>query len=76
MAVGTPFARGHAQRHRLADIADQLGVRLVVDRLQRVDDATRTAVTASDERLTYDALIVAVGAASEPAFERVTNRRH
>ena len=72
MAVGTPFGRGHAQRHRLAEIADQLGVRLVVDRLQGVDDAARTAVTASGERLRYDALIVAVGAASEPAFERVT----
>ena len=51
MAVGTPFGRGHAQRHRLAEIADQLGVRLVVDRLQGVDDAARTAVTASGERL-------------------------
>ncbi len=66
MAVGAPFGRGHARRHRLADIADQLDVRLVFDRLQRVDDAARTAVTVSDERLTYDALIVAVGAPPSP----------
>ncbi|MGI8624146.1 MAG: FAD-dependent oxidoreductase [Solirubrobacteraceae bacterium] len=71
MAVGMPFGRGHARRHRLADIADQLGARLIVDRLQQVDGAARTAVTANDERLSYDALVVAVGAASEPAFERV-----
>ena len=29
MAVAAPFARGHAQRHRLADIANRLQVRLV-----------------------------------------------
>lgn len=72
MAVGTPFGRGHARRHQLADIANQLGIRLVVDRLQRLDREAHTAVTASEERITYDALVVAIGAASEPAFERVT----
>lgn len=71
MAVAQPFARGHAQRHRLGDIADQLGARLVVGRLARVDDAARTVITESGETLTYDALVVAVGAASEPAFEHV-----
>lgn len=72
MAVATPFARGHAQRHQLTDIAHDLGVRLVADRLQSVDDAARTVVTANGETLTYDALIIAVGAVSEPAFEEVT----
>lgn len=72
MAVGTPFGRGHAQRHRLADIADDLGARLVVDRLQRVDGDAHTAVTGGGDKLTYDALIVAVGATSEPALPRVT----
>lgn len=72
MAVGTPFGRGHAQRHRLADIANQLEMRLVVDRVQRVDDPARTAVTANGDTLSYDALVVAVGAGSEPAFEPVT----
>jgi sulfide:quinone oxidoreductase len=72
MAVETPFGRGQAQRHRLADIADQLGAHLVVDRLQQVDAQAGTAVTAKSERIPYDALVVAVGAASEPAFERVT----
>jgi sulfide:quinone oxidoreductase len=70
MAVAEPFARGHAQRHRLAEIANDLGVRLVHDRLERVDDGTRTAVTAEGEELPYDGLVVAIGAASEPAFER------
>ena len=70
MAVAAPFARGHAQRHRLADIASRLQVRLVADGLERVDDPSRSAITAAGDTLTYDALVVAVGAASEPAFAR------
>jgi sulfide:quinone oxidoreductase len=70
MAVAEPFARGHAQRHGLAEIARDLGVRLVHDRLERVDDGIRTAITVGGETLTYDALVVAIGAASEPAFKR------
>jgi hypothetical protein len=39
--------------------------------LASVDADARTAVTAAGERLYYDALLVAVGAGSEPAFRRV-----
>ena len=70
MAVAAPFGRGHAQRHRLDVIAHDLGARLARGSLAEVDDRTRTAVTSSGERLSYDALVVAVGAGSEPAFER------
>ena len=70
MAVAEPFARGHAQHHRMAEIAQDLGVRLLRDRLEQVDDGARTATTAEGDTLAYDALVVAVGAASEPAFER------
>ncbi len=68
MAVAKPFGRGNARRHRMADIADQLGFALRVDSLARVDDSSRSVVTAAGETLGYDALIVAVGAESEPAF--------
>ena len=70
MAVAEPFARGHAQRHRLAAIAQDLGARLVRGSLADVDDRTRTATTSTGERLSYDALVVAIGARSEPALER------
>jgi sulfide:quinone oxidoreductase len=70
MAVAEPFARGHPQRHRLAEIAADLGARLVQDRLERVDDQARTAVTAGDETLEYDALVVAIGAGAEPVYRR------
>jgi len=70
MAVAEPFARGHAVRHALADIARDLGVELVHGALTEVDAESRVAVTATGERLSYDALLVAVGARSEAAFRR------
>jgi sulfide:quinone oxidoreductase len=70
MAVGEPFSRGHAQRHRLDAIARHLGARLIRGSLAEVDDGARVAVTADGERLSYDALVVAIGAESEPALTR------
>ena len=70
MAVAEPFARGHAQRVSLARIAEDVGAELRHGALTEVDDAGRVAVTADGERLAYDALVVAVGARSEPAFTR------
>ena len=72
MAVAEPFARGHAQRHRLDAIAQDLGARLVRGSLADVDDRTRTATTSAGERLSYDALVVAIGARSELALERAS----
>src|SRR5687768_6404384 len=68
MAVGEPFSRGHAQRHRLDAIARHLGARLIRGSLAHVDDRARVAVTGDGERLSYDALVVAIGAESEPAL--------
>lgn len=70
MAVGEPFGRGHAAHHRLQDIARDLGVGLVRGALAEVDGEAHAAVTAAGDRLSYDALLVAVGARSEPALRR------
>jgi sulfide:quinone oxidoreductase len=70
MAVAEPFGRGRAQRHRIDVIAKDLGAALISGSLAEVDDPTRTAVTSSGERLPYDALVVAIGAGSEAAFQR------
>src|SRR6185437_9810000 len=70
MAIGEPFGRGRAQRHRLDVIAKDLGAALVPGSLAQVDDRTRIAMTSAGERLPYDALVVAIGAGSEPAFQR------
>jgi sulfide:quinone oxidoreductase len=70
MAVGEPFGRGRAQRVRLGRIAEDAGARLVKGTLAEVDDPNRTAITGAGDRLTYDALVVAVGAHAEPALAR------
>ncbi|HET8950468.1 MAG TPA: FAD-dependent oxidoreductase [Solirubrobacteraceae bacterium] len=71
MAVAVPFARGHMQRRDLADIARDTGAQFVRGALAEVDADSREAVLADGRRLGYDALLVAVGAGSEPAYSRV-----
>lgn len=70
MAVAEPFGRGHAARHMLEDIARDLGLELIHDALTEVDADRRTAITAEGDELAYDALLVAIGARSEPAYRR------
>src|SRR5919199_2355243 len=71
MAVAEPFSRGRAARHRLDAIARDLGAELVAGRLAEVDVDGGQAVTDDGRRLDYDALVIGVGAASEPALPRV-----
>jgi sulfide:quinone oxidoreductase len=71
MAVAVPFARGHMQRVDLADVARETGAELVRGELAEVDAGAREAVLADGRRVGYDALLVAVGACSEPAYSRV-----
>ena len=71
MAVAEPFGRGRADRHPLADIASDVKAELIRGALVEVDPASRTAVASTGQRLSYDALLVAVGAGSEPAFRHV-----
>ncbi|MGH2882059.1 MAG: NAD(P)/FAD-dependent oxidoreductase, partial [Solirubrobacteraceae bacterium] len=71
MAVAEPFGRGHADRHPLADIATDVHAELIRGALAEVDPVGRTALTSTGRSLAYDALLVAVGAGSEPAFRRV-----
>jgi sulfide:quinone oxidoreductase len=71
MAVGEPFARGRAARHRLDTIARDLDAELVAGRLVEVDADARQAMTEDGGRLDYDALVIGVGAGSEPALPHV-----
>jgi sulfide:quinone oxidoreductase len=71
MAVAEPFARGRAARHRLDAIARDLSAELVEGRLAEVDADAGEAVTDDGRRLGYAALVVAVGAESEPALPNV-----
>jgi sulfide:quinone oxidoreductase len=64
MAVAEPFARGHATRHSLNELAGRLGARFVPGALAKVDDTAREGVTGAGDRIGFDALLVAVGAQS------------
>src|SRR3954451_16870409 len=70
MAVAEPFARGRAERHRLDSITRELDAELVQGRLVEVDVDGRDAVTDDDRRMAYDALVIGVGAGTEPALPR------
>ena len=70
MAIAEPFGRGRAEHHLLADIVAGVGGKLVRGELVAVDGPGRTAITSTGQRLRYDALLVAIGAGSEPAFRR------
>src|SRR5829696_6158060 len=71
MAVAVPFARGHAERHDLEDVARATGASFVRGELVAVDAPNRSVTTTDGRTLPYDALLVAVGAGSEPAYTRV-----
>lgn len=72
MTVREPFAGGPARHYALATLVPDMGAALVVDRLDRVDTAARQAHTAGGTVLPYDALVVAIGGRTEPAFPHAT----
>jgi sulfide:quinone oxidoreductase len=71
MAIAEPFGRGRADRHPLVDIAADVEAEWIKAALGEVDASGRTAITSTGQRLTYDALLIAVGAGSEPALRSV-----
>ncbi|HYM58976.1 MAG TPA: FAD-dependent oxidoreductase [Solirubrobacteraceae bacterium] len=68
MTVAEPFGEGHARRYELAEIAKNFGARLVRDSVVGVDPETHRVDCQSGEELTYDHLVLAVGAKARPAY--------
>ncbi|HEX7299541.1 MAG TPA: FAD-dependent oxidoreductase, partial [Solirubrobacteraceae bacterium] len=68
LAVAEPFALGHQRRTPLAEAARRAEAAFVHAPLTSVDVATRTMRLGDGQELAYDALVLATGAASEPAF--------
>jgi sulfide:quinone oxidoreductase len=67
LAVAEPFGLGAALRCELAAIARDRGFALVPDTLAAVELDARTAVTGSGDELSYDHLVLALGAWPQPA---------
>ena len=61
-SFGEPFALGHTERYRLDRLADDLGARLVREGLTGVSADRHEITTTGGALMTYDALVLAVGA--------------
>ena len=68
MAVLEPFVRQSPRRLPLSKVATELGARLERDALAAVDTERRVVKTADGLELSYDALLVAVGARTNSAL--------
>jgi sulfide:quinone oxidoreductase len=66
-SVGEPFHRAEAHRFDLAAICADIGVALRHGALTAVDAEDRSATIGGDERVDYDALVIACGAQAKPA---------
>jgi sulfide:quinone oxidoreductase len=62
MTVREPFALGPARRYQLAQIANDVGAELITDSFSWVDAPRRVIHMDGAARLSYDALVLAVGA--------------
>ncbi len=66
-ATGRAFGVGNGIDHPLADVAARAGATLTQGRVAAVDPERHLAMLSGGQLLTYDALIVAVGAHAEPS---------
>lgn len=70
LRTAVPFSADHVRRHSLRDLAHRVGAELVTDTVVAID-AERHAVRLADARtLSYDTLVLAVGARHQTAFPR------
>jgi sulfide:quinone oxidoreductase len=68
LSVAQPFCLGHAARYSLAELAHDFDADLVRASVAGVDVPRRLAQLDDGSALAYDSLLVAVGAAMQPAF--------
>src|SRR6476659_2253432 len=68
MKVAEPFALGHAREYELADIARDHGARFIHDSVAEVEPEQKVVRCGSGIHVSYDHLVVAVGAKAVPAF--------
>ncbi len=75
LSVKEPFALGHAERHPVRHIARDANAEWVQDTLAWVDPDGQVVHTTGEAELAYDALLLAIGARTAPAFEHATTFR-
>ena len=70
MAVAEPFSIAHARSVALVAIAADFDTHHVRGALAAVEPDAHRVVTSDGERIRYDALVIACGTRSRPAFDR------
>ncbi len=71
MTVREPFGYAEARRYPLEEIARDIGVELRVDSFKWLERERRVVHTEAGEQLSYDALLLALGARPYPRFKHV-----
>ncbi len=66
--VREPFGYAAARTYPLAELARDIGVELVADRFRSLDAGQSVVHTEQGKELSYDALLLAIGAQLRPAF--------
>ncbi len=69
LEVGKPFGLGPVQRYPLREVAEDLDARFVRDALARVERDDREVHLQSGAELSYDVLVVAIGAFQHRAYD-------
>jgi sulfide:quinone oxidoreductase len=69
MTVREPFGYAEAQRYPLAEIAHDIGVQLQTGSFKWLDPERRVVHTEQGEQLSYDALLLALGARLYPRYK-------
>jgi sulfide:quinone oxidoreductase len=72
MSVAEPFSSGWAQHYPLAPLAAAAGATLLQDALVQVDAMNQQVLTAGGAELSYDALLVCLGATVHAHGDHVT----
>jgi sulfide:quinone oxidoreductase len=75
LSVKEPFALGAAERHPIGRIVRDAGAEWIEDTLSWVDPDGQVVHTSGGAELPYDAVLIAVGARTSPAFEHATTFR-
>jgi sulfide:quinone oxidoreductase len=70
MAVAEPFSAEPAERHDLVGALAQLGASFVMGALTRVESDDHSIELAGGRRVSYDLLVLAIGAKARPAYGR------
>ena len=73
MSVAEPFSSGCAQHYPLAKLAAAAGATLVRDALVQVDATNQQVRTADGAELSYDALVICLGATLHNRYDHTTN---